>query len=66
VIELLAARLDQLRKGSTPSKGGLAPDSPAPSPGGSPVSPSTAAEPGHPPPHGTLDQPGKKPRDKRP
>lgn len=65
VIEVLSARLDQLRKGSRPSEGGAAPDSPEPSASGSPVSPATAAEPGHPPPHGTLDQPGKL-RNKRP
>lgn len=65
VIEVLSARLDQLRKGSRPSGGGAAPDSPQPSASGSPVSPATAAEPGHPPPHGTPDQSGKL-RNKRP
>lgn len=65
VIEILSIRLDQLRKGATPSPGGAAPGAPGPTPHGSPVSPATAAEPGHPPPHGTADQPGKL-RDKRP
>jgi hypothetical protein len=65
VLEMLTARLDQLRKGSAPSEGGAAPAAPGSTPHGSPVSPATAAEPGHPPPHGTADQPGKL-RDKRP
>lgn len=65
VIEMLTARVEQLRGGGTPSEGGADPGAPQSTPHGSPVSPATAAEPGHPPPHGTADQPGKL-RDKRP
>jgi hypothetical protein len=59
VKELLTSRIGQLKSGSTPSPGGQAPAAPGASSSGSPVSPETAAEPMHPAPHGTQDQPGK-------
>lgn len=67
VLELINARLRTLEAGATPSPGGtdLHASAPPSSPGGSPVSPATAAEPIHPPPHGTSDQPGK-PKGNRP
>ncbi|MET9290738.1 hypothetical protein [Streptomyces sp. NPDC003077] len=61
VVQLLTARLGQLERGGTPSPGGSEPR-PAgsqPSRSSSPVSPSTSAEPIHPPPHGHPGQPGK-------
>lgn len=61
VIELLTARLEQLRAGAEPTSGD--PEALRPEQGarqaGSPVSPATSPEPHHPPPHGTPDQPGK-------
>ncbi|GHH84096.1 hypothetical protein GCM10018793_47590 [Streptomyces sulfonofaciens] len=60
-VEVLKARLGQLKSGSEPSSG----DPSAPRPGaghhrgGSPVSPATSSAPGSPPPHGTPDQPGR-------
>ncbi|WP_128375690.1 hypothetical protein [Streptomyces cavernae] len=58
---ILQARLDQLRSGSPPSAGASDERAARPKPprGGSKVTPETAAEPIHPPPHGTPDQRGK-------
>lgn len=66
VVELLASRIAQLDAGATPSPGGEPPAAgPGPA-GGSPVSPATAGQPVHPPPHGTPDQPGRPKGDQRP
>jgi hypothetical protein len=59
--QVLSARLDQLRNGAEPTGGdpsGHRPETGA-TPGGSPVSPRTQAQPYNPPPHGTPDQRGK-------
>lgn len=58
VVELLAGRLAQLDAGATPSPGGQPPPTGEATGGrhGSPVTPDTAAEPIHPPPHGSPDQ----------
>lgn len=61
-LQVLTARLDQLKQGAGPSPGGEGAAAPPGAPaaeGGSPVSPQTAAEPVHPPPHGTPAQPAK-------
>ncbi len=57
VLEVLRARLAELRDGAQPSAGdpARAPGA-ASSPGGSPVRPSTAAEPGTPLRHGVAEQ----------
>ena len=59
VMELLAGRLGQLDAGATPSPGGRPPTAGDGERGrhGSPVTPRTSAEPVHPPPHGSPDQP---------
>ncbi|MEU3147161.1 MULTISPECIES: hypothetical protein [unclassified Streptomyces] len=61
VIELLAARLDQLRTGSEPTSGDPGALRPEQGAGrtGSPVSPATSPQPFGPPPHGTPDQRGR-------
>ncbi|WP_037570359.1 hypothetical protein [Phaeacidiphilus oryzae] len=61
VLEVLTARLHELESGAEPSPGG---EDPAAGPpgrpaGGSPVSPSTARTPVHPPPHGNPAQPAR-------
>jgi hypothetical protein len=55
VSALFTARLQQLERGGTPSRGGggIRPEQPAPPTRGSRVTPQTSAEPIHPPPHGT-------------
>ncbi|MBH5333492.1 hypothetical protein IHE55_01200 [Streptomyces pactum] len=61
-LQVLTARLEQLKRGATPSPGGESATTPpgdSGASGGSPVSPQTAAEPVHPPPHGTPAQPAK-------
>lgn len=61
MVEILRSRQAQLAAGSTPSPGGV----PTRSGGeretrrGSPVSPATASQPVHPPPHGTPHQSGR-------
>ncbi|WP_158894445.1 hypothetical protein [Amycolatopsis anabasis] len=66
-LTVLRARLNQLDEGATPSPGDqdIRPEQPAPRRSGSPVTPATAAEPMHPPPHGVAGQPGK-PKGDRP
>ncbi|KAA6212301.1 hypothetical protein CP973_22985 [Streptomyces albofaciens JCM 4342] len=68
VLAALTARRDQLAAGAEPTQGD--PDAVRPQErpgqqGGSPVSPSTAAPPIHPAPHGTPDQPAR-PKGNRP
>lgn len=58
VVQLLAARQDQLAEGATPSSGTgeERPEQSEGSPGGSRVDPNAAAEPGQPLRHGLADQ----------
>lgn len=60
VKHMLDARLAQLSQGAEPTPGGEPPhsDSAAATRTGSPVSPATATEPRHAPPHGSPHQPG--------
>ncbi|GGZ01049.1 hypothetical protein [Streptomyces poonensis] len=60
-VQVLTARLEQLRAGAQPTSGdptALRPEVGRGS-GGSPVTPATSPQPHNPPPHGTPDQPGK-------
>lgn len=61
VARVLEARLTELAEGAEPSGGDPAAARPEARQhgAGSAVSPATAAEPVHPPPHGTPDQPGR-------
>lgn len=60
VIELLTNRLEDLRRGAQPSSGDQtqAPEAPADTPKGSPVSPTGPAEHGRPTGHGTRSSTG--------
>ncbi len=61
VVQVLTARLEQLRAGGEPTSGDPAALRPEVSAGrtGSPVTPATSPQPFNPPPHGTPDQSGK-------
>lgn len=60
VKHMLNSRLAQLDRGAEPTPGGEPPhsDSAGNTRSGSPVTPATAAEPQHEPPHGSPHQPG--------